>query len=69
MYTNEDARADGRADYLADHPEERRKYLTENELSDIIFNFVRICEKTAEYDKCGESYYVAKRWIKTHEHN
>lgn len=35
-----------------------------SELKDIMENFIRICEKDQEFDKVGESYYIAKRWIR-----
>jgi len=36
-------------------------------LYDIIHNFVRVCEKTSEYDKTGQSYYRAKNWLKEYD--
>jgi hypothetical protein len=38
--------------------------LSSVEVQDILTNFVAMAEKTAEYDKCGQSYYNAKRILK-----
>jgi hypothetical protein len=38
--------------------------LSSTELQDILIEFVKMAEKTAEYDKCGQSYYNAKRILK-----
>jgi hypothetical protein len=40
--------------------------LSANELRSIVSEFVRVCEKDAEYDKVGQSYYAAKNWLKNH---